>query len=161
MGVENESVEVRVGILLKQRGYTVATAESCTGGGVAALLTSVSGSSAYVKGGIVAYTNEVKMRLLQVSPDTLAQFTAVSEQTVREMAQGVMRLLGTDCALAVSGIAGPGGGTDEIPVGTIWVAVACGTCIRTHRICEDHGRAANVQNAVQTALQMLEEQLKM
>ena len=109
--------EEKVGELLKAKNFSLSTAESCTGGGIAALITSVPGSSEYFKGGIVAYSNEIKADLLHVSVETLAQYGAVSRETVVEMVKGAMKTLKTDCAVATSGIAGPGGGTPEKPVG--------------------------------------------
>ena len=117
------SLEEKIGELLKAKKLTLSTAESCTGGSIAALITSVPGSSEYFKGGVVAYSNEVKMNMLYVSPETLQKYGAVSRETVIEMVQGVMESMKTDCAVATSGIAGPGGGTPEKPVGTIWMAV--------------------------------------
>ena len=117
--------EEKVGELLKAKNFSLSTAESCTGGGIAALITSVPGSSEYFKGGIVAYSNEIKADLLHVSVETLAQYGAVSRETVVEMVKGAMKTLKTDCAVATSGIAGPGGGTPEKPVGTVWIAAAC------------------------------------
>ena len=111
--------EEKVGELLKAKNFSLSTAESCTGGGIAALITSVPGSSEYFKGGIVAYSNEIKADLLHVSVETLAQYGAVSRETVVEMVKGAMKTLKTDCAVATSGIAGPGGGTPEKPVGTV------------------------------------------
>lgn len=105
-------------------GLTVTTAESCTGGWIAKSLTDVSGSSACFGYGIVSYSNAAKESLLGVSPDTLATHGAVSESAVREMAQGALRQSGADISVAVSGIAGPDGGTDEKPVGTVWFAWA-------------------------------------
>ena len=154
--IQNRPVEERVGKLLKAKGLTIATAESCTGGGVAAALTSVAGSSEYVKGGIVAYTNRIKEKLLHVSHSTLERFTAVSEQTVREMACGAKEQFDADCAIATSGVAGPGGGTKETPVGTIWLAVACGNHVEVQKLTKDAGRSKNTQNAVENALLMLE-----
>lgn len=148
-------IEKRIGELLKAKKMTLSTAESCTGGGVAALVTSVPGSSEYFKGGIVAYANEVKTNLLCVSPATLSKYGAVSRETVIEMAQGAMKSLKTDCAIATSGIAGPGGGTPEKPVGTIWIAVACGDKIITHKEEGDEGRSKNVKKTIRTALEML------
>lgn len=113
-----------MGQLLKERGLTIATAESCTGGFLAHKLTSIGGSSAYYQGSIVAYHNEVKVRELGVKPETLQQHGAVSEATVREMARNVRQKFGTDIGVATSGIAGPDGGTAEKPVGTIWIAYA-------------------------------------
>ncbi len=148
-------IEEKVGEWLKRCQMTLSTAESCTGGGVAALVTSVPGSSEYFKGGIVAYSNEVKMRLLGVSPETLEKHGAVSRETVIEMVRGAMKTLKTDCAVATSGVAGPGGGTPEKPVGTIWMAVACGDKIVTRKEEGDLGRAGNVQRTIQDALALL------
>ena len=119
------------------------------------MVTSVPGSSEYFKGGIVAYSNEVKMRLLGVSPETLEKHGAVSRETVIEMVRGAMKTLKTDCAVATSGVAGPGGGTPEKPVGTIWMAVACGDKIVTRKEEGDLGRAGNVQRTIQDALALL------
>lgn len=148
-------IEEEIGLLLKEKKMSLSTAESCTGGGVAALVTSVPGSSEYFKGGIVAYSNEVKMRLLGVSPEMLEKHGAVSRETVIEMVRGAMKTLKTDCAVATSGVAGPGGGTPEKPVGTIWMAVACGDKIVTRKEEGDLGRAGNVQRTIQDALALL------
>lgn len=156
----NMNWEETVGELLKKRQLTLSTAESCTGGGVAASIVSVPGSSAYFQGGIVAYSNDVKMNLLNVSAATLDAYGAVSEQTVTEMVKGAMKALHSDCAIATSGIAGPGGGTPEKPVGTIWLAVANKNEIKTWKQEGDAGRAKNVQKAIQNALSMLCELLK-
>lgn len=121
---EDISLESLAGRLLKQRGMTIATAESCTGGRLAAALNSQSGSSAYYMGSVVAYDNTIKEQVLGVQQDTLMQHGAVSEQTVREMAEGVRKLIHTDYAIATSGIAGPTGGTPDKPVGTVWIAWA-------------------------------------
>lgn len=115
-----------IGEKLKERGLTLATAESCTGGNVAHQITAIAGSSAYFLGSVVSYTNEIKHDLLNVSADVLKEYGAVSEPTVRQMAQGVCELLGADCAMATSGIAGPGGATATKPVGTVWLAAKCG-----------------------------------
>ena len=108
---------------LSESGHTLATAESCTGGAIASRLTALAGASVYFKGGVVAYSNEVKECALGVKHETLAAHGAVSEETVREMVEGVRERLGADYAIATTGIAGPGGGTAEKPVGTVWVAV--------------------------------------
>ena len=121
---EDISLESLAGRLLKQRGMTIATAESCTGGRLAAALNSQSGSSAYYMGSVVAYDNTIKEQVLGVQRDTLMQHGAVSEQTVREMAEGVRKLMHTDYTIATSGIAGPTGGTPDKPVGTVWIAWA-------------------------------------
>ena len=118
------SLEALAGRLLSQQGKTIATAESCTGGRLAAALNAQSGSSAYYMGSVVAYDNSVKTNILGVSPETLNSEGAVSESTVRQMAEGVRALLHTDYAIATSGIAGPTGGTPDKPVGTVWIAWA-------------------------------------
>lgn len=148
-------LEEEIGKLLIANNLSLSTAESCTGGGVAALITSVPGSSGYFKGGVVAYDNEVKKNLLGVSPETLSAYGAVSRETVIEMAKGAMNRLKTDCAIATSGIAGPGGGTLEKPVGTVWIAVAYKNEIVTMKQEGDDGRAGNVEKAIKNALIML------
>ena len=121
---EDISLEALAGRLLSQQGMTIATAESCTGGRLAAALNAQSGASAYYMGSVVAYDNSVKTNILGVSPETLNSEGAVSESTVRQMAEGVRALLHTDYAIATSGIAGPTGGTPDKPVGTVWIAWA-------------------------------------
>ena len=152
--------EEELGNLLKSKKLSLSTAESCTGGGVAAAITSVAGSSEYFMGGIVAYSNDVKVSLLHVSSETLEKYGAVSRETVMEMAAGAMNTLKTDCAIATSGIAGPGGGSLEKPVGTIWIAVAYKNEIVTVMQTGDNGRAKNVQNAIQNTMDLLIEILK-
>lgn len=154
------TLEEEIGKRLIERKMTVSTAESCTGGGIAARLTSVPGSSEYVKGGIVAYSNEVKVNLLDVSMETLHQVGAVSRETVIQMAKGAMKRLKTDCAIATSGIAGPGGGTPEKPVGTIWMAVAYKNEISTRKLEGDQGRRQNVERTIEEALKLLLERLE-
>lgn len=142
--------------LFVERGYTLATAESCTGGAIAAALTSVAGCSAVFNGSVVAYSNDVKASVLGVSEAALAAYGAVSEAVVGQMAQGVQRVMKADCAVATSGIAGPGGGTPEKPVGTVWVAVAVGERLFTRLLqIDDKGRNANVEQAVLDALLFL------
>lgn len=116
------SVAEILGSLLTKKQFTVSTAESCTGGNIAHEITAVAGCSSYFKGTVVAYANEVKQNVLGVSQETLEKEGAVSEPTVRQMVEGVAQKLHTNCAIATSGIAGPGGGTDEKPVGTVWIA---------------------------------------
>ena len=120
----DDPIEVLVGRILQERGQTIATAESCTGGKLAALLNKHSGSSAFYKGSVVAYSNEVKEQVLKVDSEDLDTYGAVSEQVVVAMASGVKNLLHTDYAIATSGVAGPTGGTPEKPVGTVWMAWA-------------------------------------
>lgn len=142
--------------ILAQRGLTLATAESCTGGGIAAAITAIPGSSAVFKGAVVAYANEIKQSVLRVSEETLLLHGAVSEATVREMAAGAARLMQTDCAIATSGIAGPGGGTKEKPVGTVWVATYIKGEIKSRLLTlDDNGRTANIKATIAAALQML------
>ena len=121
---EDISLEALAGRLLSQKGMTIATAESCTGGRLAAALNAQSGSSAYYMGSVIAYDNSVKTNILGVSSEILKTDGAVSESTVRQMAEGVRSLLKTDYAIATSGIAGPTGGTPDKPVGTVWIAWA-------------------------------------
>ena len=124
LATEDISLESLVGRLLVQQGMTIATAESCTGGRLAAVLNAQSGASAYYMGSVVAYDNSFKTNILGVSPFTLDVDGAVSESTVRQMAEGVRTLLHTDYAIATSGIAGPTGETPDKPVGTVWIAWA-------------------------------------
>lgn len=154
-GEEDIAPEIIIGELLKKKNLTVSTAESCTGGSIAARLTSIAGSSEYFNGGIVAYSNEVKIELLGVSAQTLEKHGAVSEETVIEMVKGAMKALKTDCAVATSGIAGPGGGTPEKPVGTVWIAAGYKSEIRTFKQEMDRGRGANVERAGNNALLLL------
>lgn len=157
---EDTPLEVIIGELLKKRKLTVSTAESCTGGSIAERLTSIAGSSEYFKGSIVAYSNEVKKDLLYVSSETLEKYGAVSEETVIEMVKGAMKALKTDCAVATSGIAGPGGGTPEKPVGTVWIAAGYKNEIRTYKQETNRGRAMNIERAGNNALLMLRNLLK-
>jgi PncC family amidohydrolase len=120
----NTSEEVRLGELLRQHNLHLAVAESCTGGLISHSLTNIPGSSDYFLGGVVAYANEAKMRLLGVKRETLEQFGAVSKETVLEMAAGVRRLLAAEIGLSTSGIAGPGGGTPAKPVGLVWIGLS-------------------------------------
>ncbi len=123
---DDSSMEEVVGALLTERALTLATAESCSGGLVGSRITDVAGSSVYYSGGVVAYSNDLKQRLLGVDVKTLEQFGAVSEETAREMAAGALRLVATDLAIATTGIAGPGGGSAEKPAGTVAIAIATG-----------------------------------
>lgn len=154
IATEDLPLEVLLGNLLKQRQQTIATAESCTGGRLAAVLNAQSGSSAFYMGSVVAYANDVKEQVLGVQQDTLKKYGAVSEQTVREMANGVRALMHTDYAIATSGIAGPTGGTADKPVGTVWIAWA--TPEGTQAECFHFGAAREreqiTQRAVTTAL---------
>lgn len=151
----DEGLEVAVGKLLLQQNKTMATAESCTGGYIAHLITSVAGSSEYFKGSVVSYANEAKENLLHVGHNTLREHGAVSEETVREMVAGAIKALHTDYAVATSGIMGPGGGSAEKPVGTVWMAVGTANRIETQVIKLRFERQQNIQYAAAQALNML------
>lgn len=149
------SLEVQIGELLHAKNLKLALAESCTGGLIGNRITDIPGSSEYFCGGVVAYAYEAKVALLGVSWDTLNSQGAVSRQAVLEMARGVRRALGTDIAVSVSGIAGPGGGTDEKPVGTTWVGLAAegAEWAKTFHFSGD--RSQNKTYAADAALQLL------
>ncbi len=154
-GFENTSLEKVVGEILREQQKTLATAESCTGGYIAHLLTLVPGSSDYFLGSVVSYSNSAKQQLLDVQALTLEQHGAVSEQTVREMAGGARRALGADVAISISGIAGPSGGTAEKPVGTVWMCVSDGqrTVAQRHIFGRDRGK--NIHLSAVYALNLL------
>ena len=118
------SLSAEVGSVLLDHGYTISTAESCTGGLLSHILTGISGSSAYFMGGVVAYSNQIKVQVLGVRTDTLIEHGAVSEQTAREMAQGIRNQFNTDIGLSTAGIAGPTGGTADKPVGLVWIGIS-------------------------------------
>jgi len=141
--------------LLYGTGKTLATAESCTGGGIAAAIVATSGSSDYFKGGVVSYCNEIKERLLGVDATTVERYDVVSAEVATEMAQGAIKQLDTDYAISITGAAGPTGGTPEIPVGTIWIGYGSKHDIRTFKLTEDHGREKNLNIAVSKALQLI------
>lgn len=156
---EDVFLEVQVGNLLKDKNMTLATAESCTGGNIAHLITSVPGSSAYFNGSVVSYANDVKSNVLGVNAADIKEYGAVSEIVVRQMAEGVRRLLKTDIAVATSGIAGPDGGTPEKPVGTVWMSVSTSTETVSRLFHFGTQRIPNIERATQAALLMLREQL--
>jgi nicotinamide-nucleotide amidase len=154
-GEGEETIEAVVGQQLRQRGWTVATAESATGGLVASRLTDVPGASAYVRGGVVAYDNEIKTTRLGVLAETLSTVGAVSQEVVEQMARGVCKALGSDCGIATSGIMGPGGGSDEKPVGTVWIAVCTPGKSRSIKVVMHHDRLGNKARTATTALDLL------
>lgn len=158
-GYDDDTLAGAVGNLLLERNQNLAVAESCTGGYISHLITSVPGSSGWYNGGIVAYSNEIKQNLLGVSAKSIREFGAVSEQVVREMAEGAQKALQTDYAVATSGIAGPAGGTDEKPVGTVWIAVAGPSETVARKFVFGDNRERNIIRSAQTALQMLRNQL--
>jgi PncC family amidohydrolase len=151
----NESLESRIGILLRQRNLTLATAESCTGGLIADRITDIPGASEYFVGGVVAYAYEAKVALLHVSWDTLRAHGAVSRETVIEMARGVRTALGADLAVSVSGIAGPGGGLPEKPVGTTWIGLSATDGDWARKFIWSGDRRANKQASADAALQFV------
>jgi nicotinamide-nucleotide amidase len=159
MSVETKVISREINDLMWQQGATLSTAESCTAGNVAAAITSIPGSSQFYKGGVVGYSNEVKVNLLHVKPETLETYGAVSEETIIEMIKGVMKSLKTDYAVATSGVAGPGGGTPEKPVGTIWIAAGNADKIITQKLEGDEGREINVSRATHSVLQLLHDLL--
>ncbi|MFZ1533366.1 MAG: nicotinamide-nucleotide amidohydrolase family protein, partial [Chitinophagaceae bacterium] len=152
---EDEGLEVVIGNILKAKGLTMATAESCTGGYIAHLITSVPGSSAYYKGTIVCYDNEVKENVLAVQHNTLLSTGAVSEETVKEMVKGALAKLNVDFAVATSGIMGPDGGTAEKPVGTVWIAVGNNEKIDTLKLNLRFDRQRNISITANNALNFL------
>ena len=145
---------------LYESGLTLGTAESCTGGRIAESIIAVPGSSAYFKGGVISYTNEIKERLLGVSHELLEEQTAVCEDVAKTMVRGAIKTLDVDFAIASTGIAGPGGGTAAIPVGTIWLACGNADNIVTEKLTEDFGRDINLAIATSKALQMFINYLK-
>ena len=155
MSVETKFLSKEISEIFWREGFTLATAESCTAGNVAAVITAIPGSSRFYKGGVVAYSNEVKQNLLSVSAETLDTFGAVSEETVKEMVRGALNTFGADYAIATSGIAGPGGGTPDKPVGTVWIAAGTTEKILTVKIEGDEGREKNIQSSVKNALLLL------
>lgn len=154
-GRDDEDLAAVVNRMLAQRGITLALAESCTGGLVAKRITDPPGASAVLVGAVVAYANEIKESILGVKRATLIEFGAVSAETAREMVIGVRRCIGADAALSITGIAGPGGGTPEKPVGTVWIGAALGDRITTRRYIFPGGREEIRERAAQAALAML------
>ena len=160
MSLQNKFLSKELSDKFWKEDLTLATAESCTAGNIAAIITAIPGSSHFYKGGIVAYSDEVKTNLLGVSPETLQTKGAVSEETVIEMVKGAMKSMNSDCAVATSGIAGPTGGTPENPVGTVWIAAGIKDKIMTLKISGDEGRNKNIEKATLNALQLLQKILQ-
>ena len=152
---EDEPMQDVIAKLLLQRKKTVSTAESCTGGYIASIITAKAGASDYYKGSVVSYANSIKQNVLQVDETTLKTAGAVSEETVIQMAKGALQLLQTDYTIAVSGIMGPGGGSEEKPVGTVWVAVGNNKNIQTHKFSFRFDRERNITLTAMNALNML------
>lgn len=145
--------------LLTDNRLTLCLAESCTGGKLASLFTAIPGCSRYFRGGIVAYSNEVKQNVLAVSSDVLREQGAVSRQVVEQMARGARRIFNTNCSIAISGIAGPDGGTPEKPVGTVWIAVACKNQLQAKKFHFSQSRESNILRACNTGMQILMEMI--
>jgi PncC family amidohydrolase len=158
--MDEQALEVIAGQLLRQRGWRLAVAESCTGGLVGHRITNVPGSSTYYLGSITAYAYEAKVRLLGVKWETLEKFGAVSKPVILEMALGVRRALAADVGLSVSGIAGPGGGTPEKPVGLTWIGLNTTRYQEARQFTFEHDRLMNKQLAAESALQMLVDYLR-
>ncbi len=150
-----EELARRLGEIFTEKGLTLATAESCTGGLLAGRITDVSGSSAYFVGGVVSYANEAKEKLLGVRHETLLKHGAVSEETAMEMAQGVRERLGVDVAVSITGVAGPVGGTPEKPVGLVWIGLSDVRAAAARRFLWKQDRAGNRERSVEAALRWL------
>ncbi len=148
-------IEIQMGEILRSRGLKLATAESCTGGLIADRITDVPGSSDYFLGGVVAYAYEAKVGVLGVSWDTLKAYGAVSRETVLEMALGACRVLGADLAVSVSGIAGPGGGLPDKPVGTTWIGLVTPGGQWARKFVWDSDRRGNKELSVDAALELV------
>ena len=160
MDFESKIISRDVSQLLWEMEKTVGTAESCTGGRIAEAIIAVPGASKYFKGGIISYVDEVKANLLNVDAAVMEEKTAVCEEVAQQMVAGACKTLNTDYAIAATGYAGPGGGTKEVPVGTIWLA--CGNPEKqvTMKLEEDHGRDVNLAIATHAAMQMFLDFLK-
>ena len=154
MELENRILSREISRLLYEKGKSVGTAESCTGGRIAEAIISVPGASKYFKGGIISYVNEIKERLLGVDPQVLLEKTAVCEEVAVAMVKGACRSLQTDYAISATGVAGPSGGTKEIPVGTIWLACGSSERVITLKVEEDHGRDINLAIATNKAMEL-------
>ena len=160
MDFESKIISREISQLLWEKEKTVGTAESCTGGRIAEAMIAVPGASKYFKGGVISYVNEVKERLLNVSHELLEEKTAVCEEVAIEMVKGACQTLKTDYAISATGLAGPGGGTKEIPVGTIWLACGNAESVVTLKVEEDHGRDINLAIATDKAMQLFLNYLK-
>lgn len=153
--INEEALEVILGEKLMQQNATLSTAESCTGGYIAHLITSVSGASAYFEGAVISYSNNIKINELGVDKNDIKQFGAVSQQVVKQMAIGVRKKMNTTYSIATSGIAGPTGGTDEKPVGTVWIAVASEKGVTSKKYVFGKERDINIERTAVAALGML------
>ena len=154
MDFEGKIISREISQLLWEREKSVSTAESCTGGRIAEAIIAVPGASKYFKGGIISYINEVTENLLGVDHDLLEEKTAVCEEVAVAMVKGACKALNTDYAISATGVAGPTGGTKEIPVGTIWLACGTPDKVVTCKVEEDHGRDINLAIATNRAMQL-------
>jgi nicotinamide-nucleotide amidase len=154
-GYDQETLEIALGNILMQQNKTLATAESCTGGNIARLITSISGSSSYFNGGIVAYSNDIKHNLLKVPMELITNNGAVSKQVVESMAINILDIMNVDYSISISGIAGPTGGSVEKPVGTIWVAIASRKSVLSQKLQLGDNRERNIIRSSNMALNML------
>lgn len=156
---QEDTLEGCIGRMLTETGKTLSAAESCTGGTISSLLTSVPGSSAYYLGSVTSYANEIKMNVLGVAEEIIAKYGAVSSECVAAMAEGVRRLTGSDYSVATSGIAGPGGGSEEKPVGLVWIGVSSEEGTETYKMVFRNDRKRNIERFASSALNKLREKL--
>jgi nicotinamide-nucleotide amidase len=154
-GFDEDNLALVIGKMLVETSQTLAVAESCTGGNIAHYITSNPGSSAFFKGGIVAYSNEIKNSFLDVSQAVINEYGAVSQEVAEGMALGALKRFKVDYSVATTGIAGPDGGTEEKPVGTVWIAVAGPSGVKSKMYIFKHNRERNIISTSQTALNML------
>ena len=154
-GFNNETMAEVIGRILKLNGKTLAVAESCTGGYISHLITSLPGCSAFYNGSVTAYSNLIKENILGINPEIILKFGAVSEQVAKEMAVSVRKVFNSDFALATTGSAGPDGGSEEKPVGTVWIAVASENDVIAQKFIFGDNRERNISRSSQTALQIL------
>lgn len=153
-GYDEDTLELVLGIMLLSNDLTISTAESCSGGAIASRITSIPNSSQYFKGSLVAYTNEVKVDVLGVKQSTIDNYGAVSKETVEEMAKQSLELMGTDIAIATTGMAGPTSSDEQIPIGTIWIAVASHDSVESKMFCFGDDREINIKRTANSALKM-------
>ncbi len=160
MEFETKTLSRQIQDLLYDNGKTLGTAESCTGGRIAEAIIAVPGASNYFKGGIISYTDEIKMKLLHVNEKTLEDQTAVCEDVAKQMVTGACDALNVDYAISATGIAGPGGGTKDIPVGTIWLGFGSKDDVESYLLTEDNGRDINLAKATNQALKLFLDYIK-
>lgn len=155
----DDTLQECIGRILSEQGKTLSTAESCTGGTISQLITSVPGSSSYFLGGVTSYANSAKINILGVNPEIIEKYGAVSRECVAAMAEGVRKLTGSDFSVATSGIAGPGGGSEEKPVGLVWVAVSSQMGTETYKVQYNGDRKRNIERSAAFALNKLRQKI--